>query len=266
VTGPPSSVSYQSYLKLDTLLSLQEPLSEYQAAEQMFIIVHQVYELWFKQGIAQLESAIGCLNEDRIGEALFAIRQLTSIDRLMVEQIVLLERQNPRHFAAIRRHLGSASGAQSTQYRRLEQLSGGPPARDGASAEPGLWTATCQLIARTGMAMPAGAGTDDEARRVRTVCQIYASDARDDVALRLLLEALLNHDESFALFRWRHAMTAGRQLGSVSGTGGSAGREYLERRTLKRFYPELWDVRSFLTDVALADTPRVGTARSGAGQ
>jgi len=239
VTG----VSYQSYLKLDALLDLQEPLSEHPAAEQMFIIVHQVYELWFKQGIAQLESAIGCLDADRIGEALFAIRQLTSLDRLMVEQIVLLERQNPHHFAAIRRHLGSASGAQSTQYRRLERLSGG--LADGT--EPGLWTATCQLIARTGMAMPGG----DPAARVHTICQIYGSDAHDHVALRLLLEALLNHDESFALFRWRHAMTAGRQLGSAAGTGGSAGREYLERRALKRFYPELWEARSFLTDAAL---------------
>jgi tryptophan 2,3-dioxygenase len=258
VTAPATTVSYQSYLKLEALLGLQEPLSEFRAAEQMFIIVHQVYELWFKQGIAQLESAIDCLNGDRIGEALFAIRQLTSLDRLMVEQIVLLERQNPRHFAAIRRHLGSASGAQSTQYRRLESLSGGPPACAGASTEPGLWTATCQLIARTGMAMPAGPGAQDAARRMRTVCQIYASDARDDVALRLLLEALLNHDESFALFRWRHAMTAGRQLGSASGTGGSAGREYLERRTLKRFYPELWDARSFLTDAVLTGTTRDG--------
>ena len=248
---PGRPVTYHRYLKLDQLLDLQQPLSDYRAAETMFIIVHQVYELWFKQAVIQLETAIGCLDTDRLGESLFAIRQLTSLDRLMVEQIVLLERQNPQHFAAIRTRLGTASGAQSTQYRQFEALSAGGPGPDRAGSPRGLWTATCEMLARSGRDMPLGDEAAAAAQRVRTVCRCYASDEQEDVAVRLLLEALLNHDESFALFRWRHAMTAGRQLGSSAGTAGSAGQDYLERRSARRFYPELWDARSHIVSAAL---------------
>lgn len=252
-TPPRQATTYHSYLKLDQLLELQEPLSDYPAAETMFIIVHQVYELWFKQAVIQLETAIGCLDADRIGESLFAIRQLTSLDRLMVEQIVLLERQNPQHFAAIRTRLGTASGAQSTQYRRVEALSAGGPGAGRAGSPRGLWTATCEMLARSGRHMPLADGVAAAAQRARTVCRCYASDEQEDVVVRLLLEALLNHDESFALFRWRHAMTAGRQLGPTPGTGGSAGQDYLERRSARRFYPELWDARSHIVSAALTD-------------
>jgi tryptophan 2,3-dioxygenase len=248
---PGQAITYRGYLKLDQLLDLQEPLSDYRAAETMFIIVHQVYELWFKQAVIQLETAIGCLDADRLGEALFAIRQLTSLDRLMVEQIVLLERQNPRHFAAIRARLGTASGAQSTQYRRVEALSAGGPGPGRVGSPRGLWTATCEMLARSGRDMPLADGAEAAVHRVRTICRCYATDAQEDVAVRLLLEALLNHDESFALFRWRHAMTAGRQLGTAPGTGGSTGQDYLERRSARRFYPELWDARSHIATTAL---------------
>ncbi len=234
---------YGEYLQLDTLLTLQHPRSE-RADELVFIVAHQVYELWFKLIVTDLRGASNALERGQISRAVGRLGRVRSLEHLMVEQLALLDTMNPYDFLRIRGSLLGASGAESEQFARIEALSRKTfPGRDGA--EPDLWTAFCRMVALAGLPMPSETDERSYERRQATLTRMYTGSGRLE-DLRAVAEALLDHDAGFALWRYRHYLTACRQIGERPGTGGTAGCPYLKRHLDRRFYPELWDVRTSL--------------------
>ena len=237
-------LSYGTYLKVPELLSLQQGLSK-EHDELLFIVAHQVYELWFKVILFELETA-----RDRIGagDVFFArhhLRRVNVIEKLLIEQIDVLETMAPQDFLAFRSKLAPASGFQSVQFREIEFLSGlkepkyisrleGTPEEMNRLRrrleEPSVDDAFRGLVERRGSP---------------SLLEIFRDRERHG-DLFDLCEALLDHDEAFAHWRSRHVLMVERQIGSKTGTGGSTGAQYLRGTLDKRFYPELWEVRSQL--------------------
>ncbi|HET9782207.1 MAG TPA: tryptophan 2,3-dioxygenase family protein [Candidatus Dormibacteraeota bacterium] len=237
-------LSYGSYLKVPELLSLQHRLSR-EHDELLFIVAHQVYELWFKVILDELEAARDRIDADDIFFARHHLHRVHVIEELLVEQIGVLETMSPQDFLAFRSKLAPASGFQSVQFREIEFLSGLKEPKYVAKLE----------------AMP-----DEVARLKRRLDEPSVDDAFRALVARRgspslleifrdregygdlfdLCEGLLNHDETFAHWRARHVLMVERQIGAKTGTGGSTGAEYLRSTLGKRFYPELWDVRSQL--------------------
>jgi len=237
-------LSYGSYLKVAELLDLQHGLSE-EHDELLFIVAHQVYELWFKVVLDELEATRSRIDADDIFFARHHLRRVHVIERLLIEQIEVLETMSPQDFVAFRSQLAPASGFQSVQFREIEFLSGlkepkylarieGTP--DDMSRlrrrleEPTLADAFRALVERRGSP---------------SLLEIFR-DRKHHGDLFDLCEALLDHDEAFAHWRARHVLMVERQIGSKPGTGGSSGAQYLRSTLDKRFYPELWEVRSQL--------------------
>lgn len=239
------ALSYGSYLKIPELLSLQQILSD-EHDELLFIVAHQVYELWFRVVLHELEGARSNIDADDLFTAVHRLQRILVIERLLVEQISVLETMSPQDFLAFRYKLSPASGFQSVQFREIEFLSGlknpGYLARLEVSpeekarlekrlAEPSLADALKSLIERRGSP---------------SLVDIYKDRERYGDVFSLC-EALLDHDETFAEWRMRHVLMVERQIGSKPGTGGSSGARYLRSTLDKRFFPDLWELRSNLT-------------------
>jgi tryptophan 2,3-dioxygenase len=237
-------LSYGSYLKIPELLALQQGLSD-EHDELLFIVAHQVYELWFKVVLFELEAARDRIDADDIFFARHHLRRVHVVEKLLVEQIEVLETMSPQDFLAFRSQLAPASGFQSVQFREIEFLSGLKEPKylarieatpDEASRlrrrldEPSVDDAFHGLVKRRGAPSLLDIFRDRE----------HHGDLFD------LCEALLDHDEAFAHWRARHVLMVERQIGTKTGTGGSSGAEYLRTTLGKRFYPELWDVVSQL--------------------
>ena len=237
-------LSYGSYLRVADLLALQDGLTGAHD-ELLFIVVHQVYELWFKVLLHELEAAREAMFAGEAFAARHSLRRVQVIERVLVEQVAVLETMSPQDFLAFRSELAPASGFQSVQFRELEFLSGlKNPAylkrldAEGEErtrlerrlAEPTLWDGFQALLAA------AGSPALEEVYRDRA--------AHPD--LFEVAESLLDHDEAVALWRSRHVLMVERQIGGKTGTGGSTGAQYLRGTLDKRFFPELWDVRSRL--------------------
>jgi tryptophan 2,3-dioxygenase len=237
-------LSYGTYLKVPELLSLQQGLSEAHD-ELLFIVAHQVYELWFKVVLDELEAARSRIDSDDAYFARHHLRRVNVIERLLVEQIDVLETMSPQDFLAFRSQLAPASGFQSVQFREIEFVSGLKDPKylariEGSSDEmgrlqrrldePSLADALRSLIERRGSPSLLDIFRDRE----------RYGDLFD------LCEAMLDHDEAFAHWRARHVLMVERQIGSKTGTGGSSGAQYLRSTLGKRFFPELWEVRSQL--------------------
>ena len=237
-------LSYGTYLNVAKLLALQKALSR-EHDELLFIVAHQVYELWFKVVLFELEAA-----RDRIdtGDIFFArhyLERVRVIERVLVEQLEVLETMSPQDFLAFRSQLAPASGFQSVQFREIEFLSGLKEPKYLARVE-----ATPQEMARLRRRLDEPS-LDDAFRRLverrgsPPLVDIFRDRERYG-DLFDLCEALLDHDEAFAHWRARHVLMVERQIGSKTGTGGSSGAEYLRTTLGKRFFPELWEVRSLL--------------------
>lgn len=226
------------------LLELQKRLSE-EHDELLFIVAHQAYELWFKVVLYELEAARDRIDADDIFFARHYLHRVHVIERLLVEQIEVLETMSPQDFLAFRSKLAPASGFQSVQFREIEFLSGlkEPKYLDRLEAtpeemrrlrrrldEPSVDDAFRALLGRRGSPSLVEVFRDRE----------RYGDLFD------LCEGLLDHDESFAHWRSRHVLMVERQIGGKTGTGGTSGAQYLRTTLNKRFYPELWDVRSNL--------------------
>ena len=237
-------LSYGTYLKVPELLQLQHRLSS-EHDELLFIVAHQVYELWFKVVLFELEAARDRIDADDVFFARHHLHRVCVVEKILVEQIEVLETMSPQDFLAFRSKLAPASGFQSVQFREIEFLSGLKEpqyvARLEASPEelsrlrrrldePSLDDAFRALIKRRG---------------APSLVEIFRDRERFG-DLFDLCEGLLNHDETFAHWRARHVLMVERQIGSKTGTGGSSGAEYLRSTLGKRFYPELWEVRSQL--------------------
>ncbi len=174
----------------------------------------------------------------------------------MIEQVNVIESMSPQDFMKFREHLAPASGFQSVQFRELEFVSGLKDKRylerldlspeelirlRRRLDEPTLWEAFCDLLGNRGLPMPA----DDPETRMRSLVEMAQNREKYSDEF-YLSEELLTHDELIALWRNRHVLMVERQIGTKSGTGGSAGAPYLRTTLVKRFFPELWDLRSYL--------------------
>jgi tryptophan 2,3-dioxygenase len=253
---------YATYLRIDDLLNLQVPLSEGAHDEMLFIVVHQVYELWFKLVLHELDAVAAALVDQRPHAALAPMRRAVAVEELLIAQLQVLESMSPDGFMRFRDPLAPASGFQSTQFREIEALSGGGDSRhlhsegrsDVQRAQLSVRLTAPSLYAAFGAAMRAAAfdfpdGDDDASHGLRMSGLAALYRDHDDPArtiLHELCELFVDHDETIARWRHHHALMAAREIGSRSGTGGSLGVAYLQSTLDRRFFPELWEVRNQL--------------------
>ena len=259
---PRKAVSYTDYLKVNELLELQQRLSDpLHHDEMLFIVIHQVYELWFREMIHEAEAVMTALAAGRVRRATRLYRRMIEIQRVLLQQIAVLETMTPVDFNEFRDLLNPASGFQSVQFRELEFLSGvKEPAYlkmvtlDAASrvalerrlAEPTLGDAFDVLLRARGFGLPEPGDAGLPAARIAALKIIYdMHDDHDD--LYQLCEAMIEYDENFQLWRFHHVRMVERMIGRKPGTGGSEGVGYLIRTIDKRCFPELWEVRPHLT-------------------
>ncbi len=237
-------LSYGTYLKVPELLRLQQGLSQ-EHDELLFIVAHQVYELCFKVVLFELEAARERIDADDLFFARHHLQRVHVIEQLLVEQIDVLETMSPQDFLAFRSKLAPASGFQSVQFREIEFLSGLKEPKYVARLD-----ATPEEMTRLRKRLDEPSVDDAfraliQRRGSPSLLEIFRDRQRHG-DLFDLCEALLDHDETFAHWRARHVLMVERQIGSKTGTGGSSGVEYLRSTLDKRFYPELWEVRSQL--------------------
>lgn len=256
-------LTYGSYLRLPQLLDSQHLESDPPAHDELlFITIHQVYELWFKQLLHEAETvrdALLATVADSGGRDLWFCRHLLTrmhvIERTLIQQVDVLETMTPQDFLAFRQRLAPASGFQSAQFRELEFLSG---AKDPGYLnrfkglteaeqqriarrldEPSLWDGFVHVVGEAGL----DTSTDEAlTASLRTV----AHERSSYTDLWGLAEALLQHDELAAAWRARHVVMVERMIGAKTGTGGSTGAGYLRSRLAMKYYPLLWDLRSAL--------------------
>ncbi|WP_460663290.1 tryptophan 2,3-dioxygenase [Kribbella swartbergensis] len=249
-------LTYGSYLRLAELLDQQRLESDPPAHDELlFITVHQVYELWFKQILHELTASRDALLTGELWLAEHLLRRVHTIERTLTQQIDILETMTPQDFGEFRHRLSPASGFQSVQFREIEFLSG---AKDPSFvrrfrglteaetarlerrlAEPTLWDAFLVVLGN------AGFGTDSD-DAVRDALRKVAGDRGHYAAVWEIAESLLQHDELGAAWRARHVVMVERMIGTKPGTGGSSGAGYLRSRLDLRYYPLLWDLRTTL--------------------
>jgi tryptophan 2,3-dioxygenase len=253
-------LTYGGYLQLERLLSAQLLESQPPAHDELlFITIHQVYELWFQQLLHEATAARDAMLRDAGGEELWwaqhLLRRMHAVERVLVQQVDVLETMTPQDFLEFRQRLAPASGFQSVQFRELEFLSGaGDPAYlqrfkgitederkrlEARLAEPTLWDAFVHVLRSEGL--PA-----DSDAEMSASLRVVAHDRSSHAVVWALAEALLQHDELAASWRARHVVMVERMIGGKSGTGGSSGAPYLRSRLGLKYYPLLWDLRSEL--------------------
>ncbi|MEP6786894.1 MAG: tryptophan 2,3-dioxygenase family protein [Acidobacteriota bacterium] len=253
--GKNSLLSYNEYLKVRELLELQRTLSEpVSHDEQLFIVIHQTYELWFKQILHELDATIKWLDEGRTFRANHSLRGVVSIERILVTQIHILESMAPIGFLEFRDKLNPASGFQSMQFRELEFVSGVKDEKILATfkhdefaferltrrfGERSLADAFWDLTGRSGFAV----GTHEE--RVEATVEIL-TDPEKHAELYNMQDLLIEHDELIVSWRYNHILMVERMLGMKRGTGGSEGVGYLMTTLTKKFFPEIWEARTHL--------------------
>ncbi|SDN34102.1 tryptophan 2,3-dioxygenase [Nocardioides szechwanensis] len=251
-----AQLTYGSYLRLGQLLDSQHLESDPPAHDELlFITIHQVYELWFKQLLHEVTAARDAMTGGKVWWAQHLLQRVHVIERVLVQQVDVLETMTPQDFLEFRQRLAPASGFQSVQFRELEFLSGAKDATyvkrfrglteeeqqrlTARLDEPTLWDAFLDVLRAHGLA----AGSDEEvSASMRTV----AHDRSQYAAVWALGEALLQHDELAASWRARHVVMVERMIGAKSGTGGSSGSTYLRSRLPMQYFPLLWNLRSEL--------------------
>jgi tryptophan 2,3-dioxygenase len=261
-------LSYNKYLRVPELIGLQSCLSDpAHHDELLFITVHQAYELWFKQVLHELDAAVAALGEGRAFAATRAVLRVVEIEKLLVQQIHVLETMTPINFLAFRDHLNPASGFQSMQFREIEFSSGLKDrailrafSDDEFASErlrcrfdsPSLADAFYGHLRARGLDAPAAEPDASEDQRLR------AYGRRTRAALEILThfeerpeefqlaESLMSHDEYFSLWRTHHVRMVERMVGAKRGTGGSEGVGYLRTTLDQKFFPELWEARTYL--------------------
>ncbi|MDH3733926.1 MAG: tryptophan 2,3-dioxygenase family protein [Gemmatimonadota bacterium] len=261
--------TYSDYLQLDQLLSLQIERSaldggEPEHDEMLFIVIHQVYELWFKQLLHELDYARDLLGEDDLRRVLHTMQRVLTILKVLVAQLDILETMTPLDFLAFRTRLEEASGLQSFQFRELEFVLGArrpdvfdryPPGSEARARverrfrEPSLWDAVLRFLDRRGYGMPASV-LDREVTEPTTadpdVQTALVAVYREDPDLVPLCERLVDLDEGVQEWRYRHVKMVERTIGTKPGTGGTAGAAYLRKSLNQELFPDLWAIRADL--------------------
>ena len=252
----PADLTYGTYLRLDDLLACQSPLTE-QHDELLFVIIHQVYELWFKQILHEAERMQATLEAADAAAALATARRIAKILKTMVGQMDVLETMTPRQFASFRPELGSSSGFQSAQFRYLEAVLG---RRDfsravidqklaAIMARPPVYTSLLRFLAAAGWDVPAAALSRDprEPAAPDGAVQALLADVYDQSGEPAeVCEALIDIDEGVQEWRYRHVKMVERIIGAKTGTGGSVGSAYLRATLFRPAFPDLWEIRSRL--------------------
>ena len=245
-----TKLTYGGYLRVDDLLKLQQLRSSPPRHDEMlFIVIHQVYELWFRQILHELEGIIRRLDEEDVLGGTRLLGRVHEIQKVLIAQLSVLETMTPMEFLSFRDHLMPAIGFQSAQFREMEFLVGikeprmveyhasdaGAKARlEARLAGRTLRDAVDDLLRRRGYALDAA-----------SVARLYRAP-EGHVELFLLAEALIEFDELLTVWRFRHVQMVERVIGGKPGTGGSSGASYLRTTLDKRIFAELWDARSQL--------------------
>ena len=255
MTATPAGMTSADYLKLDQLLTAQQPRSDLHD-EMLFIVIHQTKELWMKQMLHELELAVALVQASRLAEAYKAMARISRIQAVMTLSWDVLSTLTPVDYLKFRDVLGTSSGFQSAQFRELEFRLGlkepnfvnhydsGTPERGGlekALSEPSLREVSHQALER--------AGFDLGDRSVEAIAAAWLEVYRDAdrwFELYELAEKLVDIDDALAGWRHKHVLTVERIIGNKQGTGGSAGAPYLRATLDKRVFPELWALRTDL--------------------
>lgn len=263
-----NEMTYGGYLRLDRLLTSQEPLSRPEHHDEMlFIIQHQTTELWLKLVVHEMDAALEGLARDDVGTALKVLSRVRRIQEVLFDQWGVLETLTPSEYVQFRSVLGHSSGFQSVQYRLVEFFLGNKDARmievhrhDEQAAEqltaalnrPSLYDAYLRFCSRRGLDVPADilerdvtkAHVPDE-RVTKMLLEVYRNPETYWDCYELG-EKLLDMEESLSLWRFRHMKVVARIIGYKAGTGGSSGVPFLEKMVHHTFFPELWQVRTEL--------------------
>jgi tryptophan 2,3-dioxygenase len=235
------SVNYGSYLALAELLDLQRPRSD-NPDELLFIAVHQSSELWFKVILHELDLLIGSLSSREPEFALFRVERINALMRIVSAQLAALETLPPQHFAQFRGYLGTSSGSQSVQFRAIEAVSG---LREPHFIQVLQEHGEIPALVRDALARPTLQELFVALVREQDTSLAELYTGRKPTVLFFLAEALLEYEQQFGLWRFRHVQLVERVLGPLTGgTGGTLGARYLARTVDQKFFPELWSVRS----------------------
>jgi len=264
MTNDPA-VTYGAYLKVDELLALQQPRSAGpEHDELLFIVIHQVYELWFRELLHEFDHVTRLLTADEPHRAQHTLKRILTILKVLVAQLDILETMTPLEFLSFRERLAAASGFQSDQFRQIEFVLGvksegavdrfpeGSRARVALQRrldEPTLWDAFLHYLSREGYPVAAShlhrhvtAPTEPSTDLQEILIDIYRADPKNAE----LCERLVDLDEGFQEWRYRHARMVERTIGTKRGTGGSSGAEYLRNTVGRNLFPDLWEIRGRL--------------------
>jgi len=258
-------LTYTKYLQIDELLALQQPLSEDPEHDEMlFIITHQVYELWFKQIIHELADFQSSLEQRNLPIALRNLKRVLHILKVLVAQMDIIETLSPVSFRAFRDRLENSSGFQSAQFREIEFMLGrrnpkvlvhypeGEVTRTRLEAllpQPSLWDSFLHCIHTSGYEIPETELTRDLTKPPElneAVQQQLLKIYKDESLLTQLCEHLIDLDEGLQEWRYRHIKMVERTIGHKIGTGGSNGIDYLYKTLLAPLFPDLWAIRNSL--------------------
>jgi tryptophan 2,3-dioxygenase len=258
------ALSYSQYLNLDKLLDAQHPLS-YQHDEMLFIVIHQVSELWMKLCLHELNATVDCVRRDDLGPTFKMLARVSTVQQQLLQSWDVLATITPYDYSAFRNTLGKSSGFQSPQYRMLEFLIGnknaetikvfrGEPATDEtlerALRAPSLYDEVLRLLSRRGLDVPAAAIDRDFTLPYQASKQVAAAwlsvyhNSVKEWDLYQLAERLVDLDYKFQLWRFAHVKTVERIIGNKRGTGGTGGVSYLTKALELKFFPELWTIRT----------------------
>jgi tryptophan 2,3-dioxygenase len=261
-----SSLSYGEYLHLEKLLTAQQPLSR-EHNEMLFIIVHQVSELWMRLMLHELTAALACVGRDYLDPALKMLARVSRTQTQLLAVWDVLSTMTPFEYSAFRDALGRSSGFQSLQYRKLEFLFGNKNAemvavhrRDSAAYEelrrvlaaPSFYDEVLRLLSRRGYDIPQSYLTRDfsepyvASKAVAAAWLAVYHNAEHGWDLYELAERMVDLDHNFQLWRFHHLKTVERIIGYKAGTGGTGGVSYLAKALELRFFPELWQIRTSL--------------------
>jgi tryptophan 2,3-dioxygenase len=263
LTEHTKALTYTSYLALDEILGAQRPRSD-EHDEILFIVVHQVYELWFKELLHELAYLQRLLEEGRGTQALSTLKRILTILKLVVAQIDVLETLTPVQFLSFRDRLESASGFQSAQFRELEAVLGRRDRKvlrayeegsdayariEAALGQRSLYDSFLRYLAQRGYDIPADRLERDvtlPAEESQGVHAAVLAAYRDDGEAAMVCERMVDLDEGFQEWRYRHVKMVERTIGDKAGTGGSPGAPYLRTTLSQPVFPDLWTVRSEL--------------------
>jgi tryptophan 2,3-dioxygenase len=259
-----NSLSYAQYLGLDKLLDAQHPLS-YEHDEMLFIVIHQVSELWMKLCLHELNTVVDCVRRDDLGPTFKMLARVSTIQQQLLQAWDVLATITPYDYSAFRNTLGRSSGFQSAQYRLLEFLIGNknadlievfradPPTYElleRALRAPSLYDEVLALLSRRGLDVPPQAIDRDFSQPYEASKQVAAAwlsvyhNSVKDWDLYELAERLVDLDYKFQLWRFTHVKTVERIIGYKRGSGGTSGVAYLTKALDLKFFPELWAIRT----------------------